>query len=291
MANLKNTIINDSGFLKVPVGTQSQRSIPFVDGGLRFDSSTNQMENYASSKWTRIGAQRSETYVRDGLIMHLDAANADSYPGSGNTWFDLTDNNYDATLQNSPVRTGETTPYFSFDGVNQKTDQSIPNINLSADSMTIELWFRANELPTGYIDDDDAFNAALYGNRFGSDIQTFIYPATNGESNLGVCYDDSRGTSAHRSNRTIQANEWVQFVWVARPSYQILYYINGKLDKGPFNSSDSSLGVPTTWSIARDNRYGGYSNIDMSIVRRYDRELSAEEINQNFRANRWRFRI
>ena len=36
--------------------------------------------------------------VTDGLIMYLDAGNAQSYSGSGNTWYDLSGNGYDATI-------------------------------------------------------------------------------------------------------------------------------------------------------------------------------------------------
>ena len=34
----------------------------------------------------------------DGLILHLDAANVNSYDGTGNTWYDLSGNGNDATL-------------------------------------------------------------------------------------------------------------------------------------------------------------------------------------------------
>ena len=33
--------------------------------------------------------------VTDGLVLHLDAGNSKSYPGSGSTWYDLSGNAYD----------------------------------------------------------------------------------------------------------------------------------------------------------------------------------------------------
>ena len=39
--------------------------------------------------------------VTDGLILHLDASNSNSYSGSGNTWNDLSGNNNDVSLQNA----------------------------------------------------------------------------------------------------------------------------------------------------------------------------------------------
>ena len=41
--------------------------------------------------------------VTDGLVLHLDAANRKSYPGSGSTWYDLSGNNRNGTINGSPV--------------------------------------------------------------------------------------------------------------------------------------------------------------------------------------------
>lgn len=38
------------------------------------------------------------SYVTNGLLLHLDAGDNNSYPDGGNTWFDLSGNNYDGTL-------------------------------------------------------------------------------------------------------------------------------------------------------------------------------------------------
>jgi hypothetical protein len=40
--------------------------------------------------------------IQDGMIAYLDAANPDSYSGSGNTWYDLSGNDNDFTLFGSP---------------------------------------------------------------------------------------------------------------------------------------------------------------------------------------------
>lgn len=49
---------------------------------------------------TTIGpeGQALKSIVRDGLILFLDAANKDSYPGSGTVWYDLSGNAYNGTL-------------------------------------------------------------------------------------------------------------------------------------------------------------------------------------------------
>ena len=51
---------------------------------------------------------------RDGLIIHLDAANLNSYPGSGNTWYDLSGNGYNFTWNSTPSFTSNgVSSYFS----------------------------------------------------------------------------------------------------------------------------------------------------------------------------------
>ena len=48
-----------------------------------------------------MGINYGTKIVREGLVLHLDAANPKSYPGMGNTWIDLSANNNDATLYSS----------------------------------------------------------------------------------------------------------------------------------------------------------------------------------------------
>ena len=49
-----------------------------------------------------------------GLVLNLDAADRNSYPGSGTTWYDLSGNGNNGTLTNGPTFTSP--GYFSFDG-------------------------------------------------------------------------------------------------------------------------------------------------------------------------------
>ena len=42
----------------------------------------------------------SPNIVRSGLVLALDAADSNSYPGSGTTWYDVSGNGYQATMSN-----------------------------------------------------------------------------------------------------------------------------------------------------------------------------------------------
>jgi len=56
MANLKNTTIDDTGFLKLPTGTSDQRpeQNPRV-GAIRFNTETNKIELWNGSSWAALG--------------------------------------------------------------------------------------------------------------------------------------------------------------------------------------------------------------------------------------------
>jgi hypothetical protein len=53
--------------------------------------------------------------VENGLVLALDAANPKSYPGTGTTWFDLTPNKYDFTI-NAGAYSTSGVPHMNFEG-------------------------------------------------------------------------------------------------------------------------------------------------------------------------------
>ena len=61
----------------------------------------------------------NNSIVTDGLILHLDAGNKNSYPGSGTTWTDLSGNGYNATLNNSVGFTTSSGGMLTLNGSNQ----------------------------------------------------------------------------------------------------------------------------------------------------------------------------
>ncbi len=59
--------------------------------------------------------------VTDGLVLALDAADRNSYPGSGTTWTDLSINKSNSTLTNSPIFNSSNGGSIVFDGVDDYT--------------------------------------------------------------------------------------------------------------------------------------------------------------------------
>lgn len=78
----------------------------------------------------------------DGLVLCLDAANPKSYPGSGNTLFDLSGNGNNGTLVNGVGYSGDNLGSLSFDGTNDNV--SIPNPITSNLPYTVLQWVKPN---------------------------------------------------------------------------------------------------------------------------------------------------
>jgi len=236
-----------------------------------------------------MGVFAGPNIVEDGLVLALDAANSESYPGSGTSWTDLTGNGFDATLVNSPTHNSNI-GFISFNGTNQYADHSLPYIATGSTDFTFEVWFKIRTLPTTSY----SANGHIWGGENGNDVVLYINPANSGESKLNLVYDDSRytGGTGHFTDGTITAGSWVQWTCQGRQSDNtIAHYLNGSLDR-TFNavrSGQENKPRNTDGMIAYDSRYGGYSELDCAVIKEYHRILTADEVKQNFEALKGRF--
>lgn len=101
--------------------------------------------------------------VREGLVLYLDAADINSYPGSGTTWFDVSGNGFHHTLSGSPTYNGNS---FTLNETNGFTYASTITTNTLCTVVifykttdTQELWVKGNNNGAWYI-------AASYGNNY-----------------------------------------------------------------------------------------------------------------------------
>lgn len=144
MANLQNLTITSDGFIKLPVGTGVERPAA-GNGKIRFNQSRNELESYNSNQW-----QNTANVVRNirnsNLTVFLDPNNPQSYSGTGNTWFDLSGNGNNFTLENTsyqPVSGG----VFEFNGSSSRATSSF---SVPTSSHTLLMWIKPNQpLSTG----------------------------------------------------------------------------------------------------------------------------------------------
>lgn len=268
MANLTSLIVNDTGFLKLPSGTVDQRPSATA-GRLRYNTSKGELEINTGTKWK--SAQIAEpSIVTNGLVLHLDAGNVSSYPGTGTTWSDLSGNN-NGTLTNGPTYNSGNGGSIVFDGTNDYVN--LPYLLLSGSSdFTINIWLKSNSYPGG----------TLFGNYPAGNLQCFY-----GNSFIGMWLNNS--STYLTSPSTEFTTNPVMFSALRTGGNETRCYLNSVLKKT--GASAVTIGSTANFRIGTNTNSGEVYNGSIFTVSIYNRALTETEIQQNFNALRGRFGI
>ena len=228
--------------------------------------------------------------VEEGLVLHLDAANSDSYSGNGSIWYDLK-GNVNATLENSPLYSTSQGGYFSLNGSNQGmsiTDTAGINDFNGTQNYSIEIWIRADSTQNGAYSNQVAIVEKWAGSG------TYPYAIRLDTShNGGVGAITSRaydGSSSPQAYTAMIYDQWIQHVSVFDwTNDTVKNYINGQAS-GTRDISAMSTNVSNNISTQIGRRGSSYYFTgDVSIFRIYDKALELEEISQNYSANKTRY--
>ena len=229
--------------------------------------------------------------VTDGLVLALDAADRNSYPGSGTTWTDLSGFGRNGTLTNMEIPGDYSNTHFNFDAIDEWVDCSLSSGLTGTGSWTMEAWFKVNGAPsnTSYMNvivDTDATGAS-------ANMIAVDYGGTSlGGSQNQLVYASRPSTGGSYTNLlgpVLTQGVWYYASAVRNGTTDTKLYTNGTL------SSTYSGNIPTaTQPLVRIARWTDgtvYSNISVSSVKIYNKALSAQEVSQNFNALRGRFGI
>lgn len=205
--------------------------------------------------------------VRDGLVLHLDAANVKSYPGTGTDWFDLSGNGNDATLVNVPEFSANK---FVFDGSTQNA--TVPNpLNQSTllQEWTVSSWINitdkvSQQLVTG-------LNNALH--------------VCYSQGNNSLLYLNSGVDDYYTYGGDLGGIGWVFATFRFRNSdgYRTIYRNTTNITTTGPNSTSTPSGQNATFTLF--NLLQG----DVSQISIYNKVLTDAEIEQNFNASKGRF--
>ena len=210
--------------------------------------------------------------VTNGLVLNLDAAKVDSYPGTGTTWRDLSGNNNNGTLTNGPTFSGiGKQAAIVFDGVDDYVDcGNNLTLNINGD-VSISVWANAS-------------------GKAGNNI---LFSKHSLPSNIANYEGYLKGTSIYwwdgiaerNTNLTITSNIWYNIVYV-RQSSTLKTYLNYS---STTNTSVTFQGpVSGNLLIGKDQNSQNYQG-SISSVQIYNRALSAQEVLQNYNATKGRF--
>jgi hypothetical protein len=223
--------------------------------------------------------------LMNGLIFYVDAANKKSYPGTGTTWFDLTKNGNNGTLINGATFSSSNGGCIVLDGVNDYV--SFGTTGIAPSSATIEVWFST---PTNYSSQSGYIIA----------IDNLDNPELRFAINAMKCRFDLFDDGAYivtgsGTAPSFSTNVWTHMVATLTNGSQVGYQNGQQIVTGTGSYTGSSNTNVGEFSVGTYNRpstgYGGYFNGNISLIRIYNRVLSASEILQNFNATRGRYGI
>ena len=215
--------------------------------------------------------------VTTGLVLSLDAGDPASYPGSGTTWTD-TVNSIEFTLNNGPTYSSNNGGYLEFVPAGDQWADSYTSL-ASLGTWTVEAWHYFTGVTTGS-------NPCLVTETFvgGALNYTLGYPTGTPNFQAGFFDGSWRVTP---TGYTPASNAWYQIVGTYDGTTIKLYVNNALINQTAYTGTPTTGGagirLMSRWDSA--DYWGGR----LSIVRIYDDSLTAEQVTQNYNADRSRF--
>ena len=218
-------------------------------------------------------APSATPYVTDGLVLYYDPSKSSSYPGSGNTVYDLSGNGLNGTMTN----VSWTSPYFLFNFPTTNAYSSVPDNALlepGAGSYSIEIW-----VSPGLQDGNQYMLCKGPFNTF-SDVS---YAVTRTFGTVSYSWWASGGTGVQNTQVGMTSGTWYQFVYVLSRSPQNLYlYSNSVLARTNSHTLGSINNTATPLYIGSISGTSSFFAGRIGALRFYNKALSSAEVTQNW---------
>ena len=243
-------------------------------------SSTEILQNYNATK-KRFSPE--ENIVKDGLVLHIDAANSSSYPGTGVTALNIAGVGATGILINGVGFGVSSGGSFIFDGTNDYINCGTDSItDLATTTMTAEVMFQT----TGATNRPHLISRGTHG-AVGQFV--LILEATTPPKMRFYLDKGSGWVAAATGNTTIQNNQWYHTVGVYDGT-NVYIYVNGTLDvsaasTGALRSTPSDSVLVGFFSGSATHYLTG----KIPFARLYNKALSSTEILQNYNALKGRY--
>ncbi len=178
-----------------------------------------------------MGITYNTSIVRNGLVLHLDAANRKSYPGTGTTWTDSSGLNNNGTLTNGVSYQSVNQGAFNFDGIDDFVTLGAPAGYL-ANIGTVIFWMN----PTNSTSNTVFMQYANDSNRMRLTHDTSRIVAFSGFSSTDLSF-----TSATNS---VPVNRWTHVSYTYNFSANsFALYINGILSSSVIDTDVPDIGA------------------------------------------------
>jgi hypothetical protein len=232
--------------------------------------------------------------VTNGLILNLDAANPRSYPQpyNGVTWTDLSRNNNNGTLVNTPTFSSNIVGgNFTFNGTNQYVSCG-NSASLQITVGTISAWFKAtsgNSSFRGIVVKQNAWGLFLYDNvLIAFDWGNYLATAPVFNINAGIRSTGLNLGTNIWTNVTMTFSETIGTVLPGPPNNNVIIYVNG-LPVLTTTTLNSAQTTPVQFGWGNFSGQFLVGSIAKGLI--YNRVLTSTEVLQNHNATRARFGV
>jgi hypothetical protein len=233
--------------------------------------------------------------VANGLILNLDAAKRDSYPGSGIVWSDLSGNNRNGTLTSSPTYSSVNGGSVAFNNTSSYCAFSGNTFNISPGTtgeLSLEMWVYPTGPYTLYAEGLTTNLGGFFGQGYfgGSTGWGLGMNTTSGVNNFAFQVRNIGNISQPLAPFT--NNSWYHVVGTFTRNENTRLYMNGSLVASASNTNIGNLTITPDTNNAAIGRGGFapfYAGGNIAAARIYDRPLSSTEVTQNYNALKGRF--
>ena len=221
--------------------------------------------------------------VTDGLVLSLDAADKNSYPGSGTTWRDMSGNNNTGTLTNGPTFNSGNGGAIVFDGTNDHVNIGVDkSCNRFTADFTVSAW--VNRTNAGV-----AFGNIIgdyYTNSTANALEWQIMISNAAQLNL---YNVTGGYIISTIASGFSAGAWINVV-VSRINSTITMYSNTNsiataTNTTTFGSATGNLNIGIDGNNSSEPFTGNIANV---LIYK-NKGLTASEVLQNYNVTKTRF--
>jgi len=213
--------------------------------------------------------------ITNGLVFTVDAADKNSYPGSGTTWTDLVNSNNGA-LTNGPTFDSGNNGNIVFDGSNDHVEVTgTENLNfpISTNNATFSIFVKFNSV--------GAWTGLFNKNRSANWIG--LWMSSDSKAVFGVNGYNLTGTT------TLATGNWYNIVGVQLAGTSRKIYVNGTLEATTTTSFGSTASTTENWMIGQATSVSEFLNGNVAYALLSNKAFTAGEVTQNYNAIKSRF--
>jgi len=220
--------------------------------------------------------------VKSGLVGSWDAADENSYPGSGAIWYDLMGSN-PATLVNGPTFDTTNVGTITVDGSNDRI--TVPSA--SGDfSFTGEMF-----MEIGFIPKEETHVRPIVSTHADNPFRLIMASTTGTSGEFYFNWNLNVDGTTETVSSTFYVEDEPYIIQCGYNGAQVFMYMNG------VKQSDTEAATGDIDTLTKDIAIGGsdgysparYANLGVGFLRLYNRCLTDEEILKNYDTQKTRF--